>query len=103
MIAKQRRRKKPLTPKHIIQSAVYKLWLRSRERGEVLRMYGSTCMDCGEKAEQVHHIRPIDMERIIGVLREEVLTTEAMPLCKKCHAEIHARLNIIEDMNEVEP
>lgn len=97
---KMRRRKKPVTPKKVIQSAVYKLWLKSRERGEVLRMFGNTCMDCGEKAEQVHHIKPIDMERIIRVLREEVLTTEAMPLCKKCHAEIHARLDILEGMND---
>jgi len=95
-----RRRLKPVTPKKVIKSALYRMWLRSRERTMVLRTYGKECLDCGAPMECVHHIKPVDMDRIIDVIREELLTTEAMPLCTQCHKEIHARLNVVEEMRE---
>ena len=55
-------------------------------RGAVLIAYGGKCYICQEKAEEVHHIRPRH-------LHGSDAPDNLMPLCKRCHDEIHRRLD----------
>jgi hypothetical protein len=81
--------KKPLylkrTPKEHIVHAVRKMWLRSRERYAALKKADNKCFNCGEIPVEVHHCRPIDWERIDTVIREEILNTQLLVVCRECH------------------
>lgn len=75
-----------------ITSALRKLWLWSPERKERLRLDGSACWTCKSKIKpHVHHITPINMARIIRVIREEMLVgpEKLATYCKPHHDDIH--------------
>jgi len=107
-VAKKKTRKKPLkpiTPNSLITSMLRRLWLFSRERRERLRMDDSTCFTCKRKASvakgkeckiEIHHIDHCQMDRIIAVIREELLIPSdgLMTLCKDCHRVEHKKGNI---------
>ncbi len=80
-----RRAKKPITPKSQIRAALRQLWLRSRERGLCLKESGGKCFNCGLQPVEIHHQRPIDWESIFMVIREELLNTELLAVCRDCH------------------
>ena len=76
------------TPNNRIRSSLYRLFLTSRERNRCMKK-GVVCVKCGSTEQlQSHHIRGIDWDRIINVIREELLTDDIEPLCKDCHDEI---------------
>jgi predicted HNH restriction endonuclease len=91
----------PYTPRSQIVSAIRKVWLRSRERAQTIKQTGGRCCLCDVKQSSakgkemklaVHHAkhRP-DWDRVIAVIREEVLQTpeDLWPLCPCCHDELH--------------
>lgn len=82
---RKKRKLKPVTPKSVIRKTIMKMWMWSRERRECLKIHGKDCVDCGEPFKEVHHIKPIDWDRIFTVIYEEVLNTETRPLCEECH------------------
>ena len=89
---KKKTRKKPITPKSQITSALRRLWLYSRERQERLRIDKRQCWICKSKVKpEVHHIDPAKMDRIIKVIREELLVgpEKLMTVCKPCHKTEH--------------
>ncbi|MHA1662561.1 MAG: HNH endonuclease [Candidatus Thorarchaeota archaeon] len=75
------------TPNSVIKKACGRMFLRSRERNRCMK--DAVCAECGsddKKNLQSHHINGINWQRIIKVIREELLTDELEPLCKECHA-----------------
>ncbi len=93
-----KRQLSPITPKTIIKNAIRRLWMYSREKRAAIKERQNTCKDCnkigsvakGKKCKiEVHHKNTIDWERIINVIREEILVdTELLEvLCKECHEE----------------
>ncbi len=95
-----KRRKKPVTPKSQIKSALRRLWLRSRERAEALRSTGNCCDACGVKASkakgrevslEVHHRDGIDWNGLTELIARRMLPPwdRLQPLCKACHHETH--------------
>jgi len=92
MKKKRKRNLKPITPNSQITSMLRRLWLYSRERRERLRLDGSACWTCKSKIKpHVHHITPINMARIIRVIREEMLVgpEKLATYCKPHHDDIH--------------
>ena len=86
--------KKPITPNSMITSMLRRLWLYSRERRERLRLDGSVCWTCKSKIKPcVHHIDPVNMKRIIAVIREELLVgpDKLATYCKLCHDDVHKK------------
>lgn len=93
----------PHTPNSQIQSALRRVWLRSRERGEALRNHGNACACCRKKQSkakgrectlEVHHVNhTVNWDRIYRVIREELLIDPEglAPLCPDCHVEQHER------------
>ena len=72
------------TPTYILNMASV-----ARER---LRLDGSACWTCKSKVKpRVHHIDPVDMKRIIAVIREELLVgpEKLATYCSEHHKEIH--------------
>ena len=84
-----KRKVKPITPINKIKRPLGKIWLWSRERKECLRIHGTNCVDCGEPHDAVHHLKPINWNRIITAIKEEILNTNTIPLCKVCHSKRH--------------
>ena len=85
-------RKKPITPKSQITPMLRRLWLYSRERRERLRIDKNACWDCKSKVKpEVHHIDKVKMDRIIKVIREELLVgpEKLMTKCRACHKKEH--------------
>ncbi len=70
-----------------IRNALRRLFLYSRERRRCLK--GAVCLTCGsdEKLEP-HHLELIDWKKIFTVIREELLTDDMVPICKKCHDQL---------------
>lgn len=89
--------KEPVTPKTIIVRQLRQLWLRSRERGEALRLAKYNCAICGkhksvkkgfEQKIEVHHKEGVcNWDAIIDVIREQLLCdpTKLQALCPECH------------------
>ena len=86
------------TPNGILKNALRKLWKRSRERSTALKKTGYKCSKCGEKQTmakgkelvlEVHHLKPINWDRIFKVLREELLPEQKYLKveCPFCHSE----------------
>jgi predicted HNH restriction endonuclease len=101
MIKKKISRKKPFTPRSQIRSALRKLWLRSRERAECLKLDKYSCRACGGKqskaigrefAVEVHHQNGIESwEKIIDLIQSELLChpEDLITLCHTCHDKLH--------------
>ena len=102
-MAKRGRKKGPITPKSIIRSAIRRLWLRSRERAECLKLHGTDCMLCGQPHEVIHHNKMVDWERIFVVIKEEMLNTNTMPLCKQCHNGVHTVMSEGKEVPNLPP
>ena len=91
-MVKKKSRKKPITPKSRIVSVLRRLWMFSRERNERLKIDKRTCWTCkGKEHPEVHHIDPVKMDRIIKVIREELLVgpEKLMTVCRECHRREH--------------
>ena len=88
--------KKPITPKSKIISILRKyIWLYSRERAERLKIDKRKCWGCGSTDKlNVHHISPVDFDKIIAVIRRQLLVKpkKLMVLCKSCHKLEHDSL-----------
>ena len=95
-------KKKPITPNSQITNVIRKLWLFSRERRERLRLDDSTCWTCRRKgskasgrevAVEVHHIEPVQMKKILEVIRRELLVgpEKLATYCKECHKAEHKK------------
>jgi predicted HNH restriction endonuclease len=94
-------RKKPITPRSKVKKALHRLWLRSRERNEAMRVYDKRCQMCGVRASmakgkeqkiQVHHKEGIDnWEKVIDMVYDKLLIKpeQLECLCPKCHREKH--------------
>jgi 5-methylcytosine-specific restriction endonuclease McrA len=79
-------KKQPNTTNTQIRNVLRRLFLYSRERRRCLK--GAIC-PCGSKIKlEAHHLKPIDWDRVFAVLRDEILTDNLTPLCKKCHDKI---------------
>ena len=88
------------TPKTIIVRQLRLLWLRSRERSETLKRSEYKCERCGvkkskakgcEQKVEVHHKEGVcNWDRIIEVIREELLCSpdKLESLCPDCHDKI---------------
>lgn len=91
------------TPKTIIVRQLRQLWLRSRERGEALKRDKYSCVRCGKKQSkkqgceqkvEVHHKEKVcNWDKIIEVIREELLcdVEKLETLCPECHEDIEDR------------
>lgn len=92
-----KRRRKPITPKSQVRSALRKLWLRSRERAYALRRDNYTCVECGVKQSKAkgREVR-IEVNHIEGILNWNFLLDYVYryllcdpklleTLCKQCH------------------
>lgn len=99
-MAKKRTRKLPYTPSSQIRSALRRLWLRSRERGQAVKDQHNTCCDCGRKGSvakgkevriNVHHKSGIDWDGVIRLIRERLLQTpdKYVCMCEECHVKHH--------------
>lgn len=87
-------KKLPYTPASRIMSGVRRVWGHSRERLKVLKKAKYTCCQCGSKQSrakgkevyvEVHHLNKINREKIVKVIREEMLDVPQIVLCKSCH------------------
>ena len=90
---KKKTRKKPITPKSKIISALRKhIWLYSRERAERLKTDKRKCWTGGKSQNlHVHHIDPVKFDKIIAVIRRELLVgpNKLATYCKDCHKRVH--------------
>lgn len=88
------------TPKGQIISALRRLFLRSRERAAALKRDKNTCWTCKRKASkakgrevavEVHHIDPVQFDRLVEMIREELLVSPEglMTVCRACHKDEH--------------
>jgi len=93
-------RKKPVTPRSKVRSAIRQLWLRSRERSLALRRDNYTCQTCGKKQStakgheqkvEVHHLDGIEWEQIIDYIFRHVLVdpSKLETICPDCHDKEH--------------
>jgi 5-methylcytosine-specific restriction endonuclease McrA len=87
-------KKLPYTPASRIMSWIRRGWTQSREKNKVLKEAKYTCCKCGAKQSrakgkevyvEVHHVKPINREKIVKVIREEMLDVDQEVLCKPCH------------------
>lgn len=59
-------------------------------RENVLRMYNSRCMICGELAEEAHHIIPVAVGNKINLPEYWIWSiSNGVALCRKCHNKWH--------------
>lgn len=84
------------TDGRIIVSLLRQLFLKSRERSLVMKRAQHKCEICGVSDKdtkfQCHHkSKEINWEKIIGVIREELLcpSDELTYICNECHMKIH--------------
>jgi hypothetical protein len=77
-------KKKPITPKSQITSALRMLWLRSRERREAIKLKQNTCEWCDTKGSvakgkeckiEIHHKKLINWKKILKIIYEELLVS----------------------------
>lgn len=94
------KRKKPITPASKVKSALGTVWLRSRERGEAVRLAKNTCQCCGKKGStakgrevriEVHHLEGGEWDKIIAYIRRVLLVdpSKLAVVCSGCHKKIH--------------
>jgi hypothetical protein len=87
------------TPRSRIKSMLRMLWLRSRERSEILKQQNYSCQRCGIKQSkaagqevkvEVHHKDGIgNWDKLIDEIQKELLCSpeHLEVLCKECHKE----------------
>jgi predicted HNH restriction endonuclease len=92
--------KDPITPRSQIVHSIRQLWLRSRERGECLKLAKYTCTSCGKKQSkkkgfeqkvEVHHKEGIEnWDEVVECIRKNVLCdpTKLECLCPECHGSV---------------
>ena len=89
-------RKKPVTPRSQVKTAIRRLWMRCRERAAALKRERYTCQECHRKqskakgkefAVEVHHAHGIDWDGIVDLIILRVLQDESklVVLCPECH------------------
>ena len=88
-------KKLPYTPNSQIRSALRRLFLRSRERGNVIKKAKYTCCKCQSKQSkakgrevkvQVHHRSGINWDGLFDDIRKRLLDESDMEvLCEDCH------------------
>jgi predicted HNH restriction endonuclease len=99
---KKHPRRKPITPKSQIRSALRQLWLRSRERAQAVKDAGRACERCHAKAStargrevslEVHHRDGIDWDGLADLIRQRLLppADRLEVLCHRCHEEEHQK------------
>ena len=78
-------RNRARTPNNAIRKKLYQLFLYSRERAFFMK--NKNCEKCGSTVKmQCHHDDGINWDKIITVIREELLNAEKFrALCKDCH------------------
>lgn len=103
MKVRKKRKKKPVTPRSKITSILRFLWMRSRERGEALKVQKRTCQRCGVKASvkkgaeqkiEVHHINGINVwKKVVEMVYDEILVKpdKLECLCPDCHRKEHQK------------
>lgn len=86
--------KLPHTPSSHVRNALRQLTLRGREKNLELKAANRACRVCGRKHStakgrevrvEAHHVRRPDWERVIRVVREELLDGPWRALCTECH------------------
>jgi 5-methylcytosine-specific restriction endonuclease McrA len=94
-------KKSRFTTNSMIRSALRRLFLRSRERGEAIKRDGYTCCDCGAKQSrakgkevyvEVHHKDNIlNWDKLFEAVREYLLChpDHLETKCKDCHSKEH--------------
>jgi len=94
-------RRKPVTPRSRVRSALRRLWLTSRERAEALKLAHYTCRGCGAKQSraagrevfvEVHHQNMVEnWEKLIDMVYESLLCKpdDLIVLCHDCHDKVH--------------
>lgn len=92
------RAKLPYTPSSHIRHALRQLTQRGREKNLALKAAGRCCSKCGVKHSRAkgrevtvecHHLRRPNWERLIRVVREELLDGPWLVLCEECHDKEH--------------
>ncbi len=96
--------KVPYTPTSQIRNLLRNMWMRSRERNLAIKNMEGRCCLCSRKQSkaksrdplttteylEVHHMDGVNWERILKVIREELLYSGKVdrlaPLCRECHA-----------------
>ena len=67
---------------------LYESYLQSPEwenkRNQAINIHGSLCVFCGSEYKDIHHL---SYERV----GNECVETDLVPLCRKCHGEIHGK------------
>jgi 5-methylcytosine-specific restriction endonuclease McrA len=87
-------KKLPYTPASRIMAWVRRGWTQSRENAKARKDANYSCCKCGAKQSrakgkevyiEVHHVNKINREKIVKVIREEMLDVPQIVLCKSCH------------------
>ena len=98
------------TKKTVIVALLRKCFLWSRERATVLKRDKYTCQVCGAKKKDgakiaCHHISGrIDFDKIIGVIRGELLVPpdNMITLCRDCHKASHDKKDILDKKEKLD-
>ena len=95
-------RRKPVTPRSQVKSALHRLWARCRERNAALQSAHYTCQICHRKRSkakgkefdvEVHHKHGIDWEDLVNLVIARLLPdpSELEVLCPECHDKLHQK------------
>jgi predicted HNH restriction endonuclease len=117
MIKKKPSRKKPVTPRSQIRSALRRLFLRSREHAEALKRDNRTCQVCHVKQTKpgkdkskwklvyVHHLDGIENWNLLFETIYQYLLCHPdnlTVLCNDCHDKIHRdESKIMENQEDI--
>jgi hypothetical protein len=95
---KRPRKPKPIVPKALGKSSVSKLpWESPAYRAHVRASF--PCLRCQKPAEHAHHIREC-FPRTMG---RRISDKYVVPLCQRCHTELHARSSTFWTDRHIQP
>ena len=87
IISQNKKKKAPSNKKQYQDLLKDKRWLKKRE--EVFERYGHQCVQCGSTSNlHIHHLRYVN-----GKKPWEYDVSDLIPLCKKCHTDVHSDKN----------